>query len=77
MILPSSACRKRTHILAGYTIVAAIFLQVLLGILAKLLNFCKAPSVVLYYINKSHMVLGYVLTILSKVQVYYYIKVDL
>jgi len=67
---------KQIHIKVGYAIVGTIFLQVLLGCFCKLLNLCKVPSVVLYYMNKIHVVLGYLMTILCKFQVYYIIDQD-
>lgn len=74
--IPSKSSRMRTHMVTGFVIVVAIFLQVVLGCLSKLLNLWKVPSVLLYYMNKTHVVLGYLLTILNKVQVYYYIEVN-
>ena len=58
----------------GYLLVGAYFLQVVMGCLCKLLNLCKIPSVFLFYFNKTHAVLGYLFSILSKFQVYYYIE---
>ena len=58
----------------GYLLVGAYFLQVVLGCLCKVLNLCRIPSVLLYYLNKTHGILGYLFTILSKFQVYSYIQ---
>lgn len=74
--IPSAPSRYRTHQITGYTIVVAMFLQVVLGGASRLLSLCKFPSVGLYYMNKTHLVLGYILLALNKFQVYYYIRVD-
>ena len=74
--IPSAASKKKTHYIIGYVVVCAIFLQVVLGCLCKLLNLCKVPSVILYYMNKVHTILGYSMTILCKCQVYNFINQD-
>jgi hypothetical protein len=43
----------------------------ILGALSKLLNYCSTPSLAIYLMNKFHMVLGYALTLLCKIQNYY------
>jgi hypothetical protein len=65
---------KRTHMLIGIAILIAIALQIISGAMSKLLDCCRTNSVVIYYMNKSHMVLGYLLTILCKFQNYYIMK---
>lgn len=74
--LPVNSSPRKTHIIVGYVIVGTIFFQVILGCLCKLLNLCKVPSVVLFYMNKIHVYLGYLMTILCKFQVYYFIDHD-
>lgn len=69
--IPTTPSVRKDHFLIGIAIVAAIFLEVLLGALSKLLNFCKTPSLVIYWLGKVHRYLGYALTILCKFQVYY------
>jgi len=59
--------------IVGYLLVGAYFLQVVMGCMCKLFSLCKISSVFMYYFNKTHGMLGYLFTILSKFQVYYYI----
>jgi hypothetical protein len=61
----------------GYLLVGGYLLQVVMGCFCKLFNLCKIPSVFLFYFNKTHGVLGYLFTIISKFQVYYYIDDNL
>jgi len=72
--IPTKPSIQTTHVLIGIAIIAAIFLEVLIGCLSKLLNLCKAPSLLIYRLCKFHMYLGYALTILCKFQNYYIMK---
>lgn len=72
--IPTAPSVRTTHIYIGIAIVAAIFLEVVVGSLSKILNFFKTPSLLIYWLGKFHRYFGYALTLLCKFQVYYILK---
>lgn len=61
----------RGHMIFGIALLGLLFIQALLGIFGRLLNCCGVGSIPIYYINKTHRVLGWILVILCKAQNFY------
>lgn len=73
---PSTVSAARSHYIIGTTIMILILIEVLLGITAKVLNFFQTISFYIYWINKTHLVVGYTLALLCKVQIYLVLETD-
>jgi hypothetical protein len=72
--IPAGNSPLRTHMIIGVAILSLIFLEVVLGCLCKVVNIFRVPSVLLHYMNKTHLVAGYSLALLCKFQYYYIAK---